>query len=280
MAAERREDDLEEGRMPFLEHLVELRSRLRNAAIAFFIAFIACWFYSEQIYDWLREPLNLAWRDHADVLGKTPNVAFLSPTEPVWVYLSIAMWAGIFVSSPIIFHQIWKFIAPGLYKNERRIGIAFAVCSAVFFVIGGLFCYYFVLDRLYDYVLGLAGPDVKPTISMREYLDLSRDMMLAFGAIFELPLLIYFLALVGMVTHRSLWKFNRWFVIVAFIVGAVLTPSTDVASQVMMALPMIVLYNLSILIAYVVTTRRERRGGGAPPPPEDEEPPAGAPAAG
>jgi sec-independent protein translocase protein TatC len=173
--------------------------------------------------------------------------------------MSVAMWAGVFVASPFIFHQIWRFIAPGLYKRERRVGVVFAVCSAVMFVGGALFCYYFVLGNLYTFLLGYAGENTQPALFMGEYLDLTRDMMLAFGAVFELPMLIFFLARVGLVTHRGLWKFNRWFIVVAFIVGAILTPSPDVVSQILMATPMIALYNFSIIVAYFVTRGREKR---------------------
>jgi sec-independent protein translocase protein TatC len=132
------------------------------------------------------------------------------------------------------------------------------VFSAVMFTGGALFCFYLALPNVYDFLLGYADPENKPVLMMQLYLDLTRDMMLAFGAVFELPLLILFLSMVGMVTHRGLWKFNRWFVVIAFVVGAVLTPTPDVVSQVVMAGPMIVLYNLSILLAWAVTARREK----------------------
>ncbi len=244
--------------MPFVEHLRELRSRLRNASIAFAIAFVVCFIFSEEIYTWLRGPYDQAWLSHAS-LGPTPEMVFIKPTDPFWVYMSVSMWAGVFVASPFIFFQFWQFIAPGLYKRERRIGVAFGCFSALFFVSGALFCYYFVLEQLYEFLLGYADPRLRATISINEYLDLTRDMMLAFGAVFEMPMLILFLASVGLVTHKSLWKFNRWFVVLAFIIGAILTPSPDVVSQVLMALPMIVLYNLSIIIAWVVVRGKEKR---------------------
>jgi sec-independent protein translocase protein TatC len=250
------DSDLDDGRMPFLDHLRELRVRVRNAAFYFMAAFVVCWYFADGIYEWLREPLFRVW--DANKIG-APNIVFGRLTEPFWVDMSIGMWAGIFVSSPFIFHQLWRFIAPGLYKRERRIGIAFAFFSGVCFVIGALFCYYFVLENLYGFLIGYGDKDLKPMIMMQDYLDLTRDMMLAFGAVFELPLLIYFLALVGIVTHRGLWKFNRWFVVLAFIIGAILTPSPDAVSQCMMAVPMIGLYNLSILLAWRVTAKRERK---------------------
>lgn len=250
------EDELEAGRMPFLAHLAELRVRVRNAAIAFFVAAIACFYFADQIFDWLKEPLFDVW--HRRFPDQEPYVVFTQLTEPFWVNMSIALWAGIFASSPFIFYQLWKFVAPGLYKRERRITVLFAGFSAIFFTAGAVFCRYLVVERLADFMLGFSTEQQKPMIAMHGYLDLIRDLMLAFGAVFELPLLIYFLALVGLVTHRSLWKFNRWFIVLAFVIGAILTPTPDVPTQLLMALPMIALYNLSILLAWQITVRRER----------------------
>ncbi len=268
--------DLEKGRMPFLQHLVELRDRVRNAAIFFILAFLICWYFSHEIFVWLRGPLFDIWNQHtgkgippAEDWGP-PTLIYTGLTQPFWVDMSIGMWAGIFVASPFIFYQLWRFIAPGLYKRERRTTVAFACFSAIFFVCGALFCFYFALPKLYDFLLSYNTEGLKSLPNIQEYLDLTRDMMLAFGAIFELPLLIYFLAMVGLVTHRGLWKFSRWFIVLAFIIGAILTPGPDVVSQFMMATPMIVLYNISILLAWRVTVRRERRlaalGADAPKP--------------
>ena len=254
--SESQDNELESGRMPFLEHLKELRDRVRNAAIAFVLAAVGCFYFSEQIFEWLKEPLFNVWK--AKKIAGEPHLVFTQLTEPFWVNMSIALWAGIFAASPFIFYQLWKFVAPGLYKRERRITVMFAVFSALFFTAGAVFCRYLVVERLADFMLGFSTEQQKPMIAMHGYLDLIRDLMLAFGAVFELPLLIYFLALTGMVTHRGLWKFNRWFVVLAFIIGAILTPTPDVPTQLLMALPMIALYNISIGIAYLVTKRRER----------------------
>ena len=251
----KKEDELEDSRMPFLEHLRELRVRVRNAAYAFIVAAGVCYYFVDEIFDWLKQPLFRVW--DAKKLGQ-PHLVFGSLTEPFWVNLSIALWAGIFAASPFIFHQLWKFIAPGLYKRERKITVAFAGCSAVFFTAGAVFCYYVVIERLFAFLISYGEKDLQPMLLMKDYLDLTRDMMLAFGAVFELPLFIYFLAMVGLVTHRGLWKFNRWFIVIAFIVGAILTPSPDVVSQVLMALPMIALYNVSIVFAWRITVKRER----------------------
>ena len=187
-------------------------------------------------------------------------------TEPFWVYMSVALWSGVFVASPLIFYQLWKFIAPGLYKEERRLGIGFATFSGLFFVGGALFCHQFVLEPMFTYLLDVPGKDAEPALTMSGYLDLARDMMLAFGAVFEMPVVIYLLAKMGLVTHKSLWRFNRWFVVLAFIIGAILTPSADVVSQCLMALPMIALYNLSIIIAWVVVRNKAKQAGASPMP--------------
>lgn len=255
VAEESRAQELEGSRMPFLAHLRELKVRIRNAAIFFGLAFGVCFYFASEIFDWIKGPLKNVWDPKR--LGEF-KVAFASLTEPFWVEMSVALWAAIFVASPFIFHQLWKFIAPGLYKRERRITMAFALFSAVFFISGAVFCYHFVLENLYRFLLSYANKETMAVVMLQEYLDLTRNMMLAFGAVFELPLLIYFLAMVGLVTHRGLWKFNRWFVVIAFVIGAILTPSPDVVSQIMMAAPMIALYNASILLAWWVTAKRER----------------------
>jgi sec-independent protein translocase protein TatC len=260
-----REAELEEGRMPFLAHLGELRDRVRNAALYFVVAFLACWIFADRIFAWLREPLFDIWAEHhgpglkpGEVDWGPPKLIYTGLTQPFWVNMSIALWAGIFVASPFIFYQLWKFIAPGLYKRERKIAVSFAALSGVFFIAGALFCFYLALPRLFNFFLSYNSRDLQSLPSITEYLDLTRDSMLAFGVVFEMPLLIYFLAMIGMVTHRSLWKFSRWFVVLAFIIGAVLTPGPDVMSQITMALPMIALYNISILFAWRVTRKRER----------------------
>src|SRR6266567_2878269 len=182
-----REAELEEGRMPFLSHLGELRDRVRNAAIAFAVAFLACWAVAGDIFDWLKQPLFDIWIQHhghgipeAQDWGP-PQMIATGVTQPFWVNMSVALWAGIFLASPIIFYQLWKFVAPGLYKRERRIGVTFATLSALFFAAGALFCFYFALPALFRYMLQYNAPDLKMMPNIQDYLDLTRDSMLAFG---------------------------------------------------------------------------------------------------
>lgn len=272
-------NELEESRMPFVEHLRELRVRIRNSVIAIFVSFFAAFAFKEELFVLLMKPLLKVWKKHQaenPAVGN-PEIYFGSLIEPFWTYFSIALWASIFIASPLIFHQLWKFIAPGLYKHERRYGIAFAVTSAVFFLGGAAFCYFLVLPQVYDFLLGYATANVsemqrsldihytladplavKPLLTMQEYLGFARKLLIGFGLVFELPLVIFFLSLVGAVNHRSLWKFNRWWIVCSFLLAAALTPP-DVVSQLMMAGPLIVLYNLSIIVSWIITYRREKR---------------------
>src|SRR5688500_11769307 len=148
--------------MPFMEHIRELRDRVRNAAIAFVAAFGVCWYFSQDIYDWLKVPLRESWLMHANVLGPKVMMQFDTITLPFWVFISVALWAALFLASPFIFHQLWKFIAPGLYKKERRFGVLFALASAGCFVTGALFCYYYCLVPLFDFMLGYATAETLP----------------------------------------------------------------------------------------------------------------------
>jgi sec-independent protein translocase protein TatC len=269
------ESELDDSRMPFLEHLRELRTRLRNAILALTVGFVIAFIFSQELFVLLARPLVETWNEVGNEAAGAPVLYFNSLIEPFWVYLSVSLWGGIFISSPLIFHQLWLFIAPGLYRKERRYGLAFAGCSAILFIGGAAFCYFFVLPAGYRFFLSYSthnlaeikrgiGVDysvadaiaLQPLLGMDAYLSFVKKLLLAFGLVFELPLVLFFLSLAGVVTHRGLWRFNRWFTVIAFIVAAILTPGPDVISQIFMALPMIVLYNLSIVLAYLVARRR------------------------
>lgn len=272
--------ELESGRMPFFDHLRELRTRLRNAVIALLAGFIVAYNFKQEIFVFLTQPLTHVWAQlHASnpAIPEAPSLYFTGLVEPFWTYFSIAFWAGIFVASPFIFHQVWKFIAPGLYKNERKLGLLFAFFSGLLFISGAAFCYTFVLEAVYSFLLNYASNNLaemsglmgdghytmgqlialQPMLTMGEYLSFAKKILIGFGLAFELPLVIFFLSLIGIVTHRGLWKFNRWAVVLAFVAAAVLTPP-DVVSQTFLAGPLVVLYNISIVVAWVVTRRREK----------------------
>lgn len=261
--------DTEPKRMTFTEHLDELRRRLLYSFYALVVATLISYAFSDYLFTLLAQPLIHAWRETG--LG-TPKLHFANPVEPFFTFLKLSLMAGIFLAAPMIFYQLWKFVAPGLYKNEKRYTAAFTICSGILFIGGASFCYFVVMPIAFRFFLSYAKKnvgkmdklikgtikfsvesyDLTPTLMMGEYFSLIWKFLIAFGLVFELPLLILFLALVGLVTHKSLWKFNRYFIIIAFLVGGILTPGPDVLSQVLMACPLIILYNISILLAFLI----------------------------
>jgi sec-independent protein translocase protein TatC len=266
---------MDDRRMPFTDHLRDLRSCLRNAVVALVVAVVVTFTWSQELYVLLARPLINAW--HKAGLGE-PQLKFGSLIEPFWVQFELSLYAGIFLASPVIFYQLWKFIAPGLYEKERRIAIPFALTSALFFVGGALFCYLLVFPKMFGFLLTYATKNashvsglfgymeadlakplaIEPNLFMQQYLDLTTKMLLGFGLVFELPLVLFTLSYVGLVTHRGLWKFNKYAIILSFVIGAILTPGPDIISQLFMAGAMIALYNLSLLAVFVVTRKRER----------------------
>lgn len=265
----------DERQMPFLAHLGELRGRLRWSAVAYFVAVFVCYGFAMELFALLVSPLI----DASTEAGIRPTLNFLSPIEPFWVLMKISMIAAIFVASPVIFWQFWKFVAPGLYKKERRVAIPVVVSSATLFCGGALFGHQLVLPAAFKFFLGFASKDLgrmkevlgravdlqltrpfdlNPMLGMEQVVGFSTKMLLAFGAVFELPLVLSLLSFFGVVSARTLWKFNRYALVICSILGAVLTPGPDVASMLMMALPMWLLYNISVLIAFVFDRRRAR----------------------
>lgn len=255
--------------MAFSAHLRDLRDRLRNSVIALVIGFGISMNFREELYVLLAQPLVSAWAKLTPKNAALGDMSFYfgNLIGPFWTYFSLAFWSGIFVASPVIFYQLWKFIAPGLYKNERRWGIVFALASAMLFVGGAAFCYVMVLPAVCEFLLGYSTESlsagqiaisVRPLPDMREYLDFAKKLLIGFGLIFELPLVILVMSFAGLVTHRSLWKFNRWAILLSFVVSAALTPP-DIYSQMFMSGPLIILYNLSIILSFFVTLGRERK---------------------
>ena len=171
-------------------------------------------------------------------------------TEAFFTKLKVSFIAGIFAASPVIFFQAWRFIAPGLYEKEKRLAVPFSIAASAFFLTGAAFCYWFVFPVAYRFFLDeFTSIGVAPQIRISEYLAFASRMLLAFGATFELPVVTFFLARIGVVTHRHLIAWARYAIVVIFIVAAVLTPGPDVASQLLMAAPLLVLYGVSIVVA-------------------------------
>lgn len=267
-----------EKRMPFLAHLDELRSCLRNSAIALFAGTIIAYPFRAYFFALLVRPLMRAWTE-TPALGRG-ELVMLSPHEGFMVLFKLALLVGVFIASPFVFREIWKFIAPGLYSRERKWGIGFIVASVLLFAGGAAFAYSYVLPASYKYFLGysteslgiikhalgttfdvtLSQPfDIKPMISMDEYFGLTTMLLLVFGVVFELPLLLAVLAILGIVSAGTLWRFNRYAIVLFAVAGAVLTPGDLVVGQLAMTASLTILYNLSILIAFLVGKKRKER---------------------
>jgi len=246
-------------RMPLTAHLEELRTRIIRSLLGIAAGFVACYGFSEWLVAWLLKPLTAIRPDQALVIGTGVTDAFFTK-------LKVAAVAGVFVASPIVFYQVWQFIAPGLYERERRVALPFSAAATFFFVSGAAFCYYLVFPVAFRFFLDeFTSVGISPQIRVSEYLTFTSRMLLAFGATFELPVVTFFLARIGLVTHRMMIGGARYAIVVIFIVAAVLTPGPDVASQLLMATPLLVLYALSIGIAYAV-------GRPAAAPSEETEP--------
>lgn len=227
--------------MSLMDHLGELRSRLVRSAIAVALAFAATYSVADLIFAQLMRPLLAA-------LPPNSKLIFTALPEAFFVYLQVGFVAAIFLASPYIFYQIWGFIAPGLYEEEKKFAVPMALFSAFFFILGSAFCFLVVFPFSFTFFVGFATDDIIPMPSLSEYLGFALKMLIAFGLIFEMPLFTFFLARMGMVNATMMRKVRRYAILVIFIVAAILTPP-DVMSQMLMAIPMILLYEFSILIA-------------------------------
>lgn len=251
----------DEARMSFVEHLGELRLRLRNAAVIFLVVMLGSFFFVKKYFDILTWPARKAWM--VALHGTTPIFHFKDPTEPFWVYTKLAMYTALLVSSPFIFWELWKFIAPGLYRKEKRMALTITTSSAVCFIGGALFGYFVLSTPALTYLLSFAeqmdGYTIQATIMMDEVVGFTAAMLLGVGIAFELPVIMAVLGWLGIIKARQLWKFNRYALILAAVVGGVLTPGPDVLSQLLMAGPLFGLYNISILVVWIIEkSARER----------------------
>jgi sec-independent protein translocase protein TatC len=241
--------------MTLWEHLDELRSRLIRMIIAFIGGGIISWIYREELLGWLTTPFVKAWPNVGPGAAEA-TIHFPSPAALFLAYVRLAMIGGLVFSLPFMLYQLWAFIAPGLYSREKKFAAPFVISSCALFALGGWFGWRFAFPVAFQYLLGFAdfkglnGIKIEPTVMISEYIEFVTHMLLAFGFMSELPVLVFFLSIAGLVNHRHLLKFFRYFVVVAFVVAAVITPP-DPMSQLMLAVPLIFLYGVSILVAYV-----------------------------
>jgi sec-independent protein translocase protein TatC len=245
----------ESGTMTFWEHLDELRKRLTWSVLAFIVCCIVAWEFRERMLGMLTKPYVDAWI--AQKVPGSPSLHFGAPAAAFMAYLELSLLGGLGLAAPIVFYQLWSFVAPGLYAREKKFVVPFVVLSSGLFVGGGWFGWRTAFPVTFDYFLGLSGTlegqgiSIVPTVMMGEYIDFSVRMLIAFGLIFELPLFLTFLALAGIVNYLHLIRFFRWFVLVAVAAGAVLTPGDAISLQLLMTAPLCGLYLLSVALAYL-----------------------------
>lgn len=249
----------QEARMPLIAHLKELRVRLIRALIALTVGFIIAYAVVDDLFRALTWPIREVSNNRVLLIGTGVSEAFFAK-------IKVALVAGLFIASPAVLYEIWKFIAPGLYQSERKLVRPFVAFGTIFFMLGGYFCWAVVFKVGYAFFLGqYASIGVTPTIRISEYLAFSTKLLLAFAITFEMPIFAFFLTRIGLIDHRMMIKQIRYAVLVIFIVAAALTPP-DMISQFLLAIPLLLLYGLSIGVSYFV------RKQPTPPPETVTEP--------
>ncbi len=236
--------------MPFLEHLGELRKRIIWSVGAIIGGLAIALNFTDRLMKFVRRPFEIA--------APGQKLVFLSPTEAFWVYMKVALIAGLVLALPVVLYQIWAFIAPGLHTREKRYAVPFVIIGSVFFVAGAAFAQFLVIPFAMRFLVSFPGPDLAPMISIGAYVDFVLKFTLAFGAVFELPVLITVAARLGMVTAQMLSKNRKYAILINFIIAAVLTPTPDIFNQCLMAGPLIVLYELGIISARIFGRRPQR----------------------
>ena len=235
-----------DDKMPFMEHLGELRVRIMRALMALLVGLAIAFPFSQRVVDWLARPIQRS--------GNT--LVFLAVTEAFWVQMKVALFLGLFIASPGILWQVWRFIEPGLHGHEKKYAVPFVVIGSLLFIAGGAFSLLIVTPSAIAFLLSYARPGLQPMISIGNYIDFLLKFTLAFGAVFEVPLAMTLAARMGLVTPKQFAKHRKYAILGAFIAAAVLTPTPDMVNQSLMAGPIIVLYELGIVAARVFGRRR------------------------
>lgn len=240
----------DDEKMPLTQHLEELRSRLLYCVLAVGVSFIICYIFSGRLFEILMQP----WID-AMPPGVSVKLIYTAPHEAFFTYMKVAFIGGVILSIPVILWQIWRFIAPGLYQNEKRYMLPVIFFSSFCFIGGALFGYFIVFPAGFKFFASFATDYITPMVRTSEYLSFTNKILLGFGVVFELPVFAFFLAKLGLIDHQFLKRKRKIAIVLAFVVAAVLSPSPDVMSQLLMAGPLLVLYELSIWIVYFFGTK-------------------------
>ena len=231
------------SKMSFLEHLEELRKRLLWSFIYLGVGFALCWHFADTIFAQMQRPLT-------EFLPNGDKLAYTKLTGPFFLYMKVAFFAGLFLAAPFILHQIWLFISPGLYKRERRYAAPFIIFASLFFIAGGYFGYRWLLPATCGFFIE-TGRNFKQVVTVDDYFSFASTIILACGLVFETPILIFFLARLGIVTPAFLLQKSKIAIVLAFIIAGVVTPTPDMVTQTALAVPMIALYFIGVAVAYM-----------------------------
>ncbi|MCE5335497.1 MAG: twin-arginine translocase subunit TatC [Desulfobacteraceae bacterium] len=249
----------DEGKMPLYQHLEELRSRLLICFLAVGVGFIISYVFSAKLFELLMRP----WLE-AMPAGQHATLIYTAPHEAFFVYMKVSLIAGTLLAVPVILWQIWKFIAPGLYANEKKYMLPVIFCTSFCFVGGGLFGYFVVFPAGFKFFASFASENITPMMRTSEYLSFANKMLLCFGLAFELPVFAFFLAKLGILSSDYLKRKRKVAIILIFIAAALLTPSPDVISQLLMAGPLLVLYEISIWVVHFFASKQFKTDEEAP----------------
>jgi sec-independent protein translocase protein TatC len=241
--------------MSFLQHLEELRLRIFRALIGLAAGFGVAWWYHEQIYRVMEHPIVQVLRKYK----MDEKLVYTHPVDPFDIYMKVALVAGLFLASPWVLYQVWAFVAPGLYRNEKRYVFPFLLSTVVLFVTGGLFGYFLVYPAALDFLIGNMGAQFKAMITVKEYTSLFLSIIIGMGIVFEMPILAFFLGLMGVISPGWMWRNFRYAILGIFIVAAIVTPTPDVINMCIFAAPMLALYVVSIAVVWAVHPRRRRQ---------------------
>jgi len=250
---------MDETRLPLTDHLAELRTRIIRIMLAWVVGAGAAWSYSDEIFRLLLAPAV-----HA--LGEGQSLQAIAPAEIFFSYVKCALLAGFIFALPVIFWQVWAFVAPGLYASEKNAIVPFVIISTGLFVGGAVFGYFEILPLMFQFFTSYDNDWVKSAWTMREVFELTTSMFLAFGLAFELPVIVFFLAVAGVVDAPTLFRGTRYAVLVIFIAAAIITPSPDWVSQTLLGVPMVILYLIGVAVAYLFGPKRQSETSQLPVP--------------
>jgi len=240
----------EDFKMSLTEHLIELRKRLTNSLIAVGIGFLVCYYFKDWLFAILTKPLT-------DVLPKSSYLIYTGLTQAFFTYMKISIFASLVLTSPYIIYQVWEFISPALLPKEKKYVVPFVFFSTLLFLGGITFGYFVVLPPAFKFFVSFNSEHLQAMISFNEYLSLFVKFLLGFGISFQLPVVIFFLAKLGIVNDKILTKYRKYAILMMFVAAAILTPSPDALSQILMAIPLLFLYEVSIFVAKFAAKKKE-----------------------